>query len=125
MVDSLISRSTIRIQKKQVHKEAAARAAWSYMPESTRSSSPTASPALAAESIAVLSASDMAHGLGLKVTAEGVETEEQVGFLRKLGCDYLQGYLISHPVPPNSISQTVAALDQFGAWSKLRGNSNT
>ena len=36
IVDSLISHSTIRIQK-QVHKEAAARAAWSYMPESTRS----------------------------------------------------------------------------------------
>ena len=36
MWDSLISRSTIRL-KKQVHKEAAARAAWSYMPESTRS----------------------------------------------------------------------------------------
>jgi diguanylate cyclase (GGDEF)-like protein/PAS domain S-box-containing protein len=42
---------------------------------------------------------DMAHGLGLKVTAEGVETEEQASFLRKLGCDYLQGYLISRPIP--------------------------
>jgi EAL domain-containing protein (putative c-di-GMP-specific phosphodiesterase class I) len=42
----------------------------------------------------------MAHKLGLKVIAEGVETREQEEILAAAGCDYIQGYLISRPVPP-------------------------
>lgn len=41
----------------------------------------------------------MAHKLGLKVTAEGVETEEQRRLLLDIGCDYGQGYLFSRPLP--------------------------
>jgi len=41
----------------------------------------------------------MAHGLNLSVVAEGVETEEQLGFLRMHGCDEFQGYLKSKPIP--------------------------
>lgn len=41
----------------------------------------------------------MAQGLGLEVVAEGVETEEQLEFLRARGCDHVQGYLFSRPVP--------------------------
>ncbi|MDP2759189.1 MAG: EAL domain-containing protein [Sideroxyarcus sp.] len=41
----------------------------------------------------------MAHKLGLKVIAEGVETEEQCKILTAAGCDYGQGYLYSRPVP--------------------------
>ena len=41
----------------------------------------------------------MAHRLKLQVVAEGVETEAQLGYLRSQGCDEIQGYLFSRPVP--------------------------
>ncbi|MEO6225810.1 MAG: EAL domain-containing protein [Sphingomicrobium sp.] len=43
---------------------------------------------------------DLAHGLGLIATAEGVETIEQLRAVRELGCDVVQGYLISVPLDP-------------------------
>jgi len=43
----------------------------------------------------------MAHSMKLKVIAEGVETESQYAFLRAHGCEVIQGYLISRPVPAN------------------------
>ncbi|MBI4808420.1 MAG: EAL domain-containing protein [Nitrosomonadales bacterium] len=45
----------------------------------------------------------MAHSLGLKVVAEGVETAAQCAALREMGCDYGQGYLYSRPVPLNTL----------------------
>lgn len=45
----------------------------------------------------------MAHSLELKVVAEGVETQEQSEFLRQLGCDQIQGYVFSKPVPSAEI----------------------
>ena len=42
----------------------------------------------------------MAHSLGIKVVAEGVETEEQCDFLSKNMCDLIQGYYLSRPMPP-------------------------
>jgi len=42
----------------------------------------------------------MAHGLALRVTAEGVETEGQLAFLREQGCEEVQGFLFGRPVAP-------------------------
>ncbi|MEO8313539.1 MAG: phosphodiesterase [Pseudomonadota bacterium] len=56
------------------------------------------------EHVAVLRAIiDLAHGLGLRTVAEGVETEEQWRLLAELGCSYAQGYLISKPAPASDL----------------------
>ncbi len=55
----------------------------------------TSAPGDAAITAAIIA---MAHALELKVVAEGVETEEQLAFLRSEGCDEIQGYLMGRPV---------------------------
>jgi len=47
----------------------------------------------------------MGHTLGFKVLAEGVETQEQLAFLREKGCDAYQGYLVSKPVPAEDFAE--------------------
>jgi diguanylate cyclase (GGDEF)-like protein/PAS domain S-box-containing protein len=47
----------------------------------------------------------MAHSLALEVVAEGVETDAQLDFLRRLGCDGAQGYLIGRPMPAAQLQQ--------------------
>jgi len=42
---------------------------------------------------------ELAHGLGLKTIAEGVETAEQLEILKRLGCDFVQGFLTAKPMP--------------------------
>ena len=54
----------------------------------------------------------MAHTLHLKVVTEGVETSQQKDFLTQHGCDYLQGYLISRPLPLDQILSLVHKLNQ-------------
>ena len=48
---------------------------------------------------------DIARYLNVPVVAEGVETEEQYLALRELGCDYVQGYYFSRPVPPEQFDR--------------------
>lgn len=44
------------------------------------------------------------HELGMTVLADGVETQQQLDFLRERGCDFAQGYLISHPLHPERLT---------------------
>ena len=50
--------------------------------------------------------------LGLHVVAEGVETEEQLRVLTDLGCGYVQGYLLSRPVPAVQVAAVILGLDR-------------
>ena len=57
----------------------------------------------------------MAHGLGLGVVAEGVETEAQLDYLRKAGCEQVQGYFIARPLPALEIRALLAGP---GEWCR-------
>jgi EAL domain-containing protein (putative c-di-GMP-specific phosphodiesterase class I) len=57
------------------------------------------------DAILVKTIIDMAHGLGMKVTAEGVETLEQIEFLRQHHCEEMQGFYFSRPLPADQLVQ--------------------
>jgi EAL domain-containing protein (putative c-di-GMP-specific phosphodiesterase class I) len=63
----------------------------------------TALPTSRDDQVIVRSVIELAHGLGLQVTAEGVETVEQLAALRGLGCDLIQGYLLAHPLDASEL----------------------
>ena len=46
---------------------------------------------------------NLAHALKLRVVSEGIETKAQLSLLRSLGCDEIQGYLISKPLLPDQV----------------------
>jgi EAL domain-containing protein (putative c-di-GMP-specific phosphodiesterase class I) len=46
----------------------------------------------------------LSHALNLRVVAEGVESIEQVAFLKKNGCDEIQGYVVAKPLPPDKVN---------------------
>ena len=48
---------------------------------------------------------DLAHGLGMSATAEGIETEAQAMLLRELGCDVGQGFWIAEPLEPDAVDK--------------------
>jgi EAL domain-containing protein (putative c-di-GMP-specific phosphodiesterase class I) len=62
-----------------------------------------------AEKLPILSSMiNMAHSLGLSVTAEGIETAEQAAYLTDLDCDALQGYLFSVPESQAGLGQAIS-----------------
>jgi len=66
---------------------------------------------------------DLAHGLGMIATAEGIETEDQARLLRELGCDVGQGYWIAQPLEPDALD---AWEQEFaGRWTKAVGEAET
>jgi hypothetical protein len=60
------------------------------------------------EAVLVSAVIAMAHSLGLLVVAEGVETDEQLRFLRDMHCGEIQGYLVSKPLPCDEISDLLS-----------------
>ena len=72
---------------------------------------------------------NLGHSLGLKVVAEGVETEPQLEFLRENGCDEMQGFYFSPAVPPEEIQrllgegQSPAAISAFTQSTNRRASA--
>jgi EAL domain-containing protein (putative c-di-GMP-specific phosphodiesterase class I) len=53
----------------------------------------------------------MAHNMNLEVVAEGVETAEQLEFLQACGCEEIQGFLFSKPLPADAMARYLAQDD--------------
>jgi EAL domain-containing protein (putative c-di-GMP-specific phosphodiesterase class I) len=56
----------------------------------------------------------MAHNLKMTVVAEGVETENQLSFLRSSGCDEIQGFLLGKPLPPDDFKKILVTPENNG-----------
>jgi diguanylate cyclase len=65
----------------------------------------------------------LAHSLHLKVIAEGVETDEQLTFLRGLGCDQYQGFHCSPPVPADEFEKMMSTVARDIAFSGPQDNT--
>ncbi|NBA97684.1 EAL domain-containing protein [Pseudomonas sp. R5(2019)] len=57
----------------------------------------------------------LGQALGLRIVAEGVETDRQQCFLTELGCDSLQGYLLGHPLPAGSFMERIRQAERVSA----------
>jgi EAL domain-containing protein (putative c-di-GMP-specific phosphodiesterase class I) len=55
------------------------------------------------------SALHLGHSLGIRVSAEGIETNEQLVALRALACDTACGYLLARPLPADEVTALIAA----------------
>lgn len=80
----------------------------------------------------VQAVADLARGLGLTTTAEGVERIDQLRVVRELGCDLVQGYLVSAPIEPKALKTWVQkfrrawpamiAEEKLALWGDVEGN---
>jgi len=66
------------------------------------------------DSVIVQTVINMAHNMGLRVVAEGVERREDWDSLHAMGCDFIQGYFISRPKPVAEISEWLSYFYQHG-----------
>lgn len=55
----------------------------------------------------------LSHALNMRVVAEGVESVEQVAFLKRQGCDEIQGYVVAKPLPPDKVIELFAQTFRF------------
>ncbi len=65
------------------------------------------------DAMIALAVINMAHNLGLKVTAEGVETEPQLTFLQRSGCDIVQGFYFGKPVPAEEFEELLRQVNLY------------
>jgi EAL domain-containing protein (putative c-di-GMP-specific phosphodiesterase class I) len=65
------------------------------------------------DAMIVKSTIELAHSMGLRVVAEGVEHVEAWNLLRRLGCDFAQGYLISKPLPAQEVTPFIREANQL------------
>lgn len=63
----------------------------------------------------------LGHALGLRIVAEGVETDVQQNFLTRLGCNSLQGYLLGHPLPAERFMADIQRAEELAAPDKSLG----
>ena len=71
------------------------------------------------EAVIVRSIINLAHTLGMTVVAEGVETPEQLTFLKLHGCDFAQGHHLCEPLPPTNLEAYLAGLRRSGSRTIL------
>lgn len=62
----------------------------------------------------------LGQALGLRIVAEGVETDVQQSFLTRLGCNALQGYLLGHPLPADGFMADILRAQAALAPDKQR-----
>ena len=73
-----------------------------------------------ASALAVVQAAiDVAHALGKTVVAEGVETAGQLALLQRLGCDMIQGYHVSRPVPADEFARSLRSRSQTASVGRV------
>jgi diguanylate cyclase len=75
-----------------------------------------------AEQTIVAAIVGLARGLGLAVTAEGIETQAQLACVQRLGCDAAQGFLLARPAPPHAVEPLLrqALIDVVGGSDPVR-----
>jgi EAL domain-containing protein (putative c-di-GMP-specific phosphodiesterase class I) len=73
------------------------------------------------DAVIVQSTIDLAHSLGLRVVAEGVERTDQQKRLARMGCDLLQGYLVCPPVDAAGLRWWLGARDALARSNRTIG----